>query len=440
MPTLRLFWYFMLHFVATVAVTLSGCGPVETGVLPMCAPAGASYKVYDDSNADELIGNGEYVEFNGQRFNLSRKAPPPAEAERRRALFRESMQLIPRSEWPARIKAQGAAKARVSDYCNFPPYNQAGTNYCWANGPCQAFTVARLQMGLPYRRISSASVGGPITGYRNVGGWELDAIEYLTKTGGTTEDAWPNTGISRNYNTDAVAQDRPNYVALEWVECSGFDEFGTAVLNGFPCAVAYNWWSHVVMLCDLVEISPGRYGFLIRNSWGDWGQKNELGFYGFSVLAEGKGTPSSGFMLRQVIPSARPVISRAASVVETQHCSTAPGDKTRRIVIHAANFNCPPCEAIKREVPALVKAGWNISVIRDPIADEVEGVESYPTTICYRGDREVARIVGFASAFTIATAANRDVPKSSDMTGIFFRRRRSGGGCSGGSCRALQAA
>lgn len=317
-------------FLALVAFGLTAIGCIEqpkplqkhvdqidsrAASAPATVPAASHYPVYDEHNVRELVGDGNSVVVGNQRYYLSRQPPPPAEAARRKAMFKEQMKLIPRSEWPARIKAQAAARARVSDYCNFPAYDQKSTNYCWINGPCQAFTIARLQMGLPYRRISSASIGGPITGYKNVGGWELDGIVGLTNIGATTEDAWPNAAINRAYNTEAVALDRENYKAIEWVELETFDEFATACLEGFPCAVAYNWWRHVVVLCDLVELGPNRYGFLIRNSWSDaWGAKNELGYGGFAILAEGKGTPSSGFMLRQVRPSAKPVITNASRV------------------------------------------------------------------------------------------------------------------------------
>lgn len=289
------------------------------------AAATAQGFVFDEQNFQKLVGDGNSVVVNGERRYLSRKPPSAAEDQRRRAMFREQMQVIPRSEWSQRIKEQAAAKARVSDYCTFEPYDQRSTNYCWANGPAQAFTTVRLQMGLPYRRISAASIAGPITGYKNVGGWELDAIEYLTLPGGTTEEAWPNAAISKALNTTAVSADRENYTALEWVELEGFDEFATAALEGRPCAVAYNWWRHVVMSCDLVEISPGKFGLLIRNSWGKWGVPNEAGFYGFAVLAEGKGTPSSGFMLRQVRPSARPTISQASLAATLDGSGTIDG-------------------------------------------------------------------------------------------------------------------
>lgn len=312
-------WIALLSLACCVGCEPAPPPPADHVQQPVyAAPSEAASKVYDEANIRDLIGDGQSIIINGERRYFSRQTPPKDEQQRRMAAFREKISCIPRSEWSARIKQQTALRARVSDYCTFPAYDQRSTNYCWANGPCQAFTIVRNQMGLPFREISAASVAGPITNYRNVGGWELDAIEYLTEAGGTTVQAWPNAAISRAFNTTLVGEDRENYIALEWVELETFDEFATAMLQGFPCVAAYDWWRHVVTLCDLVEISPGRYGVRFRNSWSDqWGDKNELGYGGFGVLAEGKGTPSSGFMLRQVRPSARPVVTVSNAMLAT---------------------------------------------------------------------------------------------------------------------------
>ena len=56
---------------------------------------------------------------------------------------------------------------------------------------------------------------------------------------------------------------RANHKALEWINLgSDFRNYMTAALLGWPMAVAYNDWSHVVMLCDAasmpeVALAPG---------------------------------------------------------------------------------------------------------------------------------------------------------------------------------------
>jgi hypothetical protein len=397
-------------------------------------PASYAGKVYDESNFEELVGDGEKVwcEESKRFYNLSRKEPPKAEQEQRYKAFGDSLKTFSRPEIVKRAKDQAATKSRVSDWITFKAYNQSQTNYCWANGPAQSFTTTRLMQGLPLRIISAASVGGPITGYRNVGGWEWDAAEYLMKTGGTTTDNWPNAAISRSYNTDAVTQDRPNYTGLELIQCKTFDEFATCCVLGYTGAVAYDWWSHVVQICDVVVISesPLRLGFRLRNSWDDnWGDKNDYGVGGFTVLAEGKGTPSSGFMWKQVTPSAAPV-KRSFSLVSDAEPAAAPKD--RRILVFTTT-PCDPCEKLKTvAIPKLREVGWTVDIVKDtdfPSCVKHYKIDGFPTTIALLGDEEIGRLEGYHTAAEIADMASKD--PADKQTGLFFRRRRpASGGCS----------
>lgn len=265
--------------------------------------------VYDGTNFSQLIGDGETVDAGGERRLLSRLPPPlGATSDGFAKPFGDVLQVIPRSEWSARLKEQLELEARVSDWQNFPSYDQNGLPTCWANGPCAAASTMRVMMGLPYKQISACSVAVPISGGHQ-GGWEGDALDYLAKHGGVSVDLWPNNDTRRSLMNDAACQaDRENFKALEWVDLgSKFENYVTAALLGFPMAVAYNDWSHVVMLCDAVEIEPGSFGLRIRNNWSEsWGAKNKYGFGGYAVFREGArshGRPSSGFALRQVTPA-----------------------------------------------------------------------------------------------------------------------------------------
>ena len=145
------------------------------------------------------------------------------------------------------------------------------------------------------------SIAVPISGGRS-GGWEADAVRYLTQHGGVDSKLWGYTDPSRKDNDPNIQANRLLYKSFESYECNGFDEFATALLLGFPCTVSYNWWSHVVMLTDLIEIEPGSFGFLIRNNWGEgYGDKHPIhGFGGYKVFREGRGTPSGGLAFRDV--------------------------------------------------------------------------------------------------------------------------------------------
>ncbi len=163
--------------------------------------------------------------------------------------------------------------------------------------------MRRIQ-GLPLKIISAASVGGPIKGYANVGGWEGEAFDYLNKHGGVSVEFWPPNALSRSYfdKPECVA-DRANHVALELFDIgSNFDKWMTLALNTKPGAFAKNSMSHVMQSCDGVKIESGSYGLRFRNSWGHYGAKNDLGFYGYGVMREGNHY-DSGWGLRQVTAS-----------------------------------------------------------------------------------------------------------------------------------------
>jgi hypothetical protein len=220
-------------------------------------------------------------------------------------VFGAEIPNIPRSEWPARIKEKRERKTRISDCQAWACDNQGSFPTCWSAGTMQAAATARvMQLGLDQHvYLSAMAVAVPISGGRS-GGYEGDAVRYLTEHGGVDAKLWGYTDPGR-HNGPEIEANRQLHKALESHECEGFDQFATAMLLNLPCTVSYNWWSHVVMLTELVEIESGSYGFRIRNNWGDgYGDKHEThGFGGYAIFREGKGTPSGGFAIRQMTPS-----------------------------------------------------------------------------------------------------------------------------------------
>ena len=261
--------------------------------------------IIDDSNWKTQIGNGKVVRIGHDDFLLSGQPKPAGHNSRLYSkAFGAEVPNIPRSEWPARIREQAERKRRVSDHQRWQCDAQSGPT-CWAAGTCQAYSTCRvMQLGIAeYVRISAMSIAVPISGGTS-GGYEGDAVRMLTKDGGVDSKLWGYGSRRPTASESEIAANRLLHKSLESYECDGFDEFGTALLLDYPCTVSYNWWSHVVMLCDLVEIEAGSYGFKIRNNWGEgYGDKGEYGVGGYAIFREGRGTPSGGFAFRQVTPS-----------------------------------------------------------------------------------------------------------------------------------------
>lgn len=210
---------------------------------------------------------------------------------------------IPRSEWSTRIQAMEASKSRVSDLlvqAGIPPLDQNGTNYCWTNGVVTCIESNRCANGLPYVKLSPASVAAPIKGYRNQGGWGGEALEYIVANGIATAALWPPNSISRSY-FDGTRENAALHKVTEWYDLNSrnFDQLMTCLLLRIPVAIGLNWWSHEVAAIDPVVVSPDRYGVRIRNSWGP-----SYGDNGFAILTEAKATPDD---------ACAPIVSMAAT-------------------------------------------------------------------------------------------------------------------------------
>ncbi len=272
-------------------------------------------KVYDHSNIGELIGHSyrerlqdgttvSVIEQGGKKRYMSAMPKPEGhDSGLYSKPLRSAVPVISRSDWSARIKEQFAQKRCTSQIQNWESDDQGSHPTCWSAGTNAAASTARVRQGHPFVRLSAMAIAVPISGGRS-GGYEGDAVRDLTRNGGVDVALWGYTDMKNHDGDPAVQANRLLHKSLESYECNSFDEFATAWLLGFPCTVSYNWWSHVVMACDLVEIESNSFGVRIRNNWGEsYGAKNDFGFGGYNVFREGHGTPSGGFAFRQMTAS-----------------------------------------------------------------------------------------------------------------------------------------
>lgn len=225
--------------------------------------------------------------------------------------------LIPRSEWPHRIKERESNGANVSALllaAGIPSLNQQSTNYCWCNAVVGCFQAVRSLSNEPYKAFSPASVAAPVKGFWNTGGWGGEALHYIAEHGICTVDQWPANAIAREYDNDRSRSERANYKVAKWFDLDqyNFDQVATLLLMGVPVAAGLNWWGHEVMFCDLVAVDGG-FGVRFRNSWGD-----SYGSKGFNVLTEHKANPDDACAVASVTlyapPSAVPAESSATTV------------------------------------------------------------------------------------------------------------------------------
>ena len=213
--------------------------------------------------------------------------------------------LIPKSEWQARIKEQEETKTRLSDLIiqgQLPCKNQQNTNYCWINAPTHIVEVVRLVQNQQLVILSPASVGAPLTGYQNVGGWGGPAMVGIFKLGLCPTSVWPANAIDKKYNTPQNRELALNYRQTEWMELAprNLDQLISCLLRRIPVAGGYNFWRHEVSVIDAIWLD-GTVATRIRNSWGmDWPTQ---GAGGWSVLQGSKMYPDDQVAPRVAIAS-----------------------------------------------------------------------------------------------------------------------------------------
>lgn len=193
---------------------------------------------------------------------------------------------VPKNEWKDWIAEMEEKKTRLSDLMNqagLPCKDQSQTNYCWINAPTHTVEMNRVVQNQPMVILSPASVGGPLTNFRNVGGWGGPAFVGIDKMGLCPVEKWPANAIDRSYWTEENKALALFYRQTEWYELPERDleSLISALLRRVPIAGGYNWWSHEITNYDPVWVNNA-IGVRIRNSWSmDW---PTAGAGGYSIL------------------------------------------------------------------------------------------------------------------------------------------------------------
>lgn len=262
----------------------------------------------DDSNFQQVLGDGERVWVNGHWRYLSAKVEKPRFTCSRTTMAEANLQVFAEDELKDRINQIKKDRAWIKDlmYETECP-DQDGYGQCWCFGTCEAFWMRSwLQGGMP--RMLSPNALARDAGYSNWGsggGDPTDSVNTLIKTGGVRESIWPSdsSGHSMKWDTPQANADHDENKIVTCVEIepgkAGYLAQVSAVVQGCPLVCTWNWWNHVTAGC-WAEVVGSEIQFGIRNSWGtDWSDR------GFGLLAGTRKYSSATWAIVEVTQSTK---------------------------------------------------------------------------------------------------------------------------------------
>lgn len=214
--------------------------------------------------------------------------------------------LIPESEWEDRLKELVENKAQLSDIRDIADggkpirsLDQGNQGYCWAHSPTSCMMLARAKAAEPYVPLSAYATACIIKNYRNQGGFNAEAFEFIGNRGCPSQARWPQGSKDRSNDNPETWRDAAKRKAFQFIDLDPRDmkrQLVTCLLLNIPVASDFMWWLHSVASIDLVSVRPFRTRIL--NSWSDgWGER------GTGILEGNRAIPDAAIACRVVTPS-----------------------------------------------------------------------------------------------------------------------------------------
>lgn len=200
--------------------------------------------------------------------------------------------VLPRSQWKP---------IDLSAYTS-PVKDQDGVGACNAFATINAAEACRRMAGLPFVKLSTGYLYGSINGQQDRGSMLEDALDWMLQNGTCLASTVPELAWRRGQWPASAATEAKAYRFLEAWTCPTFDHLASAIQMGFFLDLGIMWgnyrpdsegWltggggggGHAILGCGLVERS-GRWGLLMKNSWGKWGLAKNGDDYGYAVIPE----------------------------------------------------------------------------------------------------------------------------------------------------------
>lgn len=177
-------------------------------------------------------------------------------------LFSERIKIIPKREWSDILKNSEHMRLRPSVPVVL---DQDGVGSCATESAAQCVMTCRSFHGQKFNLLNPWFVYHTTSGGRD-GGSNLDTnLRFVREHGIAPESIWPRANGWRKRPSSEAQEAALDYKILEFYDIQNSEEFGSALLLGYP--VCYGRRGHSITGVDLIDEN----NFRMVNSWGDWG-------------------------------------------------------------------------------------------------------------------------------------------------------------------------
>jgi len=174
--------------------------------------------------------------------------------------FAEEVEVIPQSEWSGHI-----GKISLRQYAK-TIFDQDGVGSCGAEASVGAVKIVRAFEGKSFVELNPWFVYHTTSGGRDNGSSLDDNLDFILKNGVAPESVWPREKGWKSRPSIEARSEALDFKGLEWFDIGSIEEFGTALLKGFPVV----WGSDGHAKCAVEVLSTTT--FLYLNSWDySWG-------------------------------------------------------------------------------------------------------------------------------------------------------------------------
>jgi len=171
----------------------------------------------------------------------------------------DHVEVIPRRDWRDLI-GKISLRPRVPVVLD-----QDGVGSCATESATGAVHLIRALYGLPHVLLNPWFVYHTTSGGRDAGSSIDQNLAFIRENGIAPDSVWPRSKGWRARPSAEAQREARKYRIHEFYDIGSWEEFGTALLLGFP--VVWGYSGHSILAVGLKDEDT----IIYLNSWGNWG-------------------------------------------------------------------------------------------------------------------------------------------------------------------------